>query len=128
MPAEAWITGIGIVSCLGEGPDAHWQGLLHPHPSADTGRFAPYVVHPLAPIEFDKQIPKKGDQRQMEAWQRIGTYAAGLALDSAGAKGNAEHLARMDLIVAAAGGERDLAVDSAILTGMRSAPNPGAFL
>src|SRR5205807_1581999 len=48
--------------------------------------------------------------------------------DSAGAKGNAEHLARMDLIVAAAGGERDLAVDSAILTGMRSAPNPGAFL
>ena len=24
---EAWITGIGIVSCLGEGPDAHWQGL-----------------------------------------------------------------------------------------------------
>src|SRR3989442_15000551 len=64
----------------------------------------------------------------MEAWQRIGTYAAGLALDSAGAKGNAELLARMDLIVAAAGGERDLAVDSAILTGMRSAPNPGAFL
>src|SRR5437879_5209830 len=128
MPAEAWITGIGIVSCLGEGPDAHWQGLLHPHPSADTSRFAPYVIHPLAPIEFDKQIPKKGDQRQMEAWQRIGTYAAGLALDSAGAKGNAELLARMDLIVAAAGGERDLAVDSAILTGMRSAPNPGAFL
>ena len=26
---------------------------------------------------FDKQIPKKGDQRQMEPWQRIGTYAAG---------------------------------------------------
>ena len=24
---EAWITGIGIVSCLGEGADAHWQGL-----------------------------------------------------------------------------------------------------
>ena len=35
------------------------------------------------------QIPKKGDQRQMEAWQRIGTYAAGLALDSAGIKGHA---------------------------------------
>ena len=24
---EAWITGIGIVSCLGEGPDAHWNAL-----------------------------------------------------------------------------------------------------
>src|SRR6266567_3610319 len=100
MPAEAWITGIGIVSCLGEGPEAHWQGLLHPHPSADTSRFAPYVIHPLAPIEFDKQIPKKGDQRQMEAWQRIGTYAAGLALDSGKLKGNAALLGSTDMIVA----------------------------
>ena len=51
----------------------------------------------------------------MEAWQRIGTYAAGLALDSAGLKGNKEILGRMDMIVAAGGGERDLAVDSNIL-------------
>src|SRR5216684_8997842 len=128
MPAEAWITGIGIVSCLGEGPDAHWQGLLHPHPSADTSRFAPYVIHPLAPIEFDKQIPKKGDQRQMEPWQRIGTYAAGLALDSAGAKGNAELLGRMDMIVAAGGGERDEKVDAAILTALPKAAQPDLFL
>src|SRR6266571_872155 len=128
MPAEAWITGIGIVSCLGEGPEAHWQGLLHPHPSADTSRFAPYVIHPLAPIEFDKQIPKKGDQRQMEAWQRIGTYAAGLALDSAGIKGNTEILARTDMIVAAGGGERDIAADTAILSGLPGAEKPEAFL
>jgi 3-oxoacyl-[acyl-carrier-protein] synthase II len=72
-------------------------------------------VHPLAPLNFDAQIPKKGDQRQMEAWQRIGTYAAGLALESAGVKGNAEIMARMDMVVAAGGGERDLAVDSNIL-------------
>ena len=26
-PRETWITGIGIVSCLGEGPEAHWQAL-----------------------------------------------------------------------------------------------------
>ena len=45
----------------------------------------------------------------MEAWQRIGTYAAGLALDSAGVKGNQEILGRMDMIVAAGGGERDIA-------------------
>ena len=77
---EVWITGIGIVSCLGEGPDAHWQKLTEAQPHADTTSFAPFVVHPLAPINFDAQIPKKGDQRQMENWQRIGTYAAGLAL------------------------------------------------
>ncbi len=83
-------------------------------------------MHPIAPLNFDKQIPKKGDQRQMEAWQRIGTYAAGLALDSAGIKGNAEILGRTDMIVAAGGGERDLAVDSSILNAKvqgNAAPN-----
>jgi 3-oxoacyl-[acyl-carrier-protein] synthase II len=125
---EAWITGIGIVSCLGEGADAHWRKLMEAHPSADTTTFAPFVVHPLAPINFDAQIPKKGDQRQMEAWQRIGTYAAGLALDSANVKGKSDILSRMDMIVAAGGGERDLNVDSTILTGIRDAKNPDAYL
>ena len=125
---EVWITGIGIVSCLGEGPDAHWQKLMGARPSADTTTFAPFVVHPLAPINFDAQIPKKGDQRQMENWQRIGTYAAGLALDSAGVKGNTDILPNMDMIVAAGGGERDLTVDSNILSGIKHAANPAAFL
>ncbi len=125
---EAWITGIGIVSCLGEGPEVHWQQLTAGQPSADTATFAPFVVHPIAPINFDSQIPKKGDQRQMEAWQRIGTYAAGLALDSAGVKGNTELLSHMDMVVAAGGGERDLNVDSAILSGMKQAADPDAFL
>ncbi len=125
---EAWITGIGIVSCLGEGPDAHWQAFMAAHPGADTTTFAPYIVHPLAPVDFDKQIPKKGDQRQMEAWQRIGTYAAGLALDSAGVKGNPDILGHMDMIVAAGGGERDLAVDGAILTAIPKSDQPAALL
>lgn len=127
-PRDALITGVGIVSCLGEGPEAHWKKLMEAHPSADTDRYAPFIVHPLAPINFDTQIPKKGDQRQMEDWQRIGTYAAGLALDSASIKGNADVLSHMDMIVAAGGGERDLAVDSTILSGMPRAANPGAFL
>ncbi|HSJ40211.1 MAG TPA: beta-ketoacyl-ACP synthase, partial [Xanthobacteraceae bacterium] len=114
-PRETWITGVGIVSCLGEGADAHWQGLSERRLNVDSETFAPYLVHPLAPLNLDLQIPKKGDQRQMEAWQRIGTYAAGLALADAGVKGNAELLAHMDMVVAAGGGERDLAVDSNIL-------------
>ena len=125
---EAWITGIGIVSCLGEGADAHWQALSERRANVNAETFAPYLVHTLAPLDFDKQIPKKGDQRQMEAWQRIGTYAAGLALADAGVKGNAELLGRMDMIVAAGGGERDEAVDAAILTNRRKAADPDAFL
>ena len=112
---EVWITGIGLVSSLGEGLDAHWDALNAKRVNVDEKRFAPYIVHPLAPVSFDTQIPKKGDQRQMEAWQRIGTYAAGLALDSAGVKGNQEILSRMDMVIAAGGGERDIAVDTAIL-------------
>jgi 3-oxoacyl-[acyl-carrier-protein] synthase II len=64
----------------------------------------------------------------MENWQRIGTYAAGLALDSAGVKGSTDLLTRMDMIVAAGGGERDLTVDSNILSGIGRASNPEAFL
>ena len=125
---ETWITGIGIVSCLGEGDDVHWRRLNEPPPAPDLESFAPYPVHRLTSLELDKQIPKKSDQRQMEAWQRIGTYAAGLALESAGVKGNAELLGRMDMIVAAGGGERDEAVDSAILSGLGNAADKAAFL
>jgi 3-oxoacyl-[acyl-carrier-protein] synthase II len=127
-PREAWITGIGIVSCLGEGAEAHWQGFDQRRIVVDAERFAPYLVHPLAPINLDQQIPKKGDQRQMEPWQRIGTYAAGLALADAGVKGNAELLARMDMIVAAGGGERDIAVDHNILSNKSRSSNPEAYL
>jgi 3-oxoacyl-[acyl-carrier-protein] synthase II len=127
-PREVWITGVGIVSCLGEGAEAHWQGFAEGRIKIDAERFAPYLVHPLAPLDLDKQIPKKGDQRQMEAWQRIGTYAAGLALADAGVKGNAELLAHMDMIVAAGGGERDVAVDATILTNKPKSANPEAFL
>lgn len=127
-PREAFITGVGIVSCLGEGLDAHWQGLGNAAPAVNVTKFAPLMVHPIAPLDFDKQIPKKGDQRQMEPWQRTGTYAAGLALDSAGVKGNAEILSRMDMIVAAGGGERDIAADAAILTGLPKSDKPDAFL
>jgi 3-oxoacyl-[acyl-carrier-protein] synthase II len=126
--AEVWITGIGLATSLGEGLDANWQGLQDRRINVDEKNFAPYIVHPFAPVNFDTQIPKKGDQRQMEAWQRIGTYAAGLALDSAGVKGNKEILSRMDMIVAAGGGERDVAVDEAILTAQAKGNVPPGFL
>jgi len=126
--SDVLITGIGIVSSLGEGPDAHWQRLNAPLVAPDSTTFAPCIAHPIGAIDFDKQIPKKGDQRQMEAWQRIGTYAAGLALDNARAKEDQDLVGRMDMIVAAAGGERDLAVDSAILTGLPQAPDRDKFL
>lgn len=121
-PHDVVITGIGLVSSLGEGPDAHWQKLTQPglEPVIDATRFAPYTIHPLPEIDWNLQIAKRGDQRQMETWQRLGTYAAGLALDDAGIKGNDDLCATMDMVVAAGGGERDEAVDAAILAASES--------
>ena len=125
---DALITGIGLVSCLGSGIAAHWQALNTFAPVVDSTTFPPFITHPLAPLDLDTQIPKRGDQRQMETWQRTGVFAAGLALDSAGVKGKTELLSRMGMIVAAGGGERDYAVDEAILSGYPKAANPDAYL
>ena len=130
MPRErdALITGIGLVSCLGDGLAAHRAALSTFTPVVDADSFAPCPVHPMVTLEFDTQIPKRGDQRQMEPWQRIGTYAAGLALEAAGVKGDPALLGRMDMIVAAGGGERDPAVDAAILSALPTAADPEALL
>ena len=127
---DALITGIGLISSLGEGPDATWTALNAAggfRPVLDTARFAPWPVHPMVRLEWERQIPRR-EQRQMEPWQRIGVYAAGLALDAAGVKGNAALLERMDMIVAAGGGERDYASDEAIIAALRGAADPGAML
>jgi 3-oxoacyl-[acyl-carrier-protein] synthase II len=125
---DALITGIGLISCLGEGEAAHLAALDDFHPVVDDTSFAPYAVHPMTTLALDKQIPKRGDQRQMEPWQRYGVYAAGLALDSAKAKGDPALLERMDMIVAAGGGERDYAVDAAILAALPEAADPELYL
>lgn len=131
QPEHAWITGIGLVSSLGEGAHEHWRKLSAagpPRPIIDPQRFAPYAVHPLAPLDFSKQIPRTTDQRQMERWQRIGVYAAGLALEDAELSGNLKLLDRTDLCVAAGNGERDLVLDAHILATVQTSPSPGTAL
>ncbi|MGA1830391.1 MULTISPECIES: beta-ketoacyl-ACP synthase [Rhizobium] len=111
------ITGIGIVTGQGVGKEAHialLSAAAAGKPTVDTERFAPYPVHPLPEIDWSAQIVKR-DQRQMENWQRLGVFSAGLALDDAGLKEDVEACASMDMIVAAGGGERDIKVDSLIV-------------
>jgi 3-oxoacyl-[acyl-carrier-protein] synthase II len=126
---EVWITGVGLLTCLGEDIETIWKHLERGDPPPyDDKTFAPYIVYPLGPIALDKQIPKKSDQRQMEPWMRYGVYAAGLALSDARVAGDAAILDHTDMIVAAEGGERDIGVDTAILAGVGQASNRGAFL
>jgi len=129
-PNDVVITGIGIVSSLGLGADVHWQALTAPEPGpvVDSERFSPFTVHPLPEIDWSQQIPKRGDQRQMETWQRLGTYTAGLALQDAGIKEDEALCTSMDMIVAAGGGERDVDVDQAILDASLSREDHGILL
>ena len=129
-PRDAVITGIGLISPLAEGVADHVRlltGEALPQPGIDAESFAPYPFHPLVEVDLSLQIPKR-DQRQMETWQRYGTYAAGLALADAGLAGNEAVLSEAGLIVAAGGGERDPEVDGAILEGMANAGDRDAFL
>lgn len=126
---EIWITGVGVVSSAGEGVDAHLEAVTTgAAPPVDDATYAPYSVHPVVEVAFERQIPKKADQRQMEAWQKLGVYAAGLALDSAGLKGDSDRLGSLEMIVAAGGGERDYGVDGQILTQMPASTDPGVML
>jgi len=122
---EVWITGLGLVSSHGAGNAAHQALLMDDrcNPVIDETRFAPYPVHPLADIDFCAQIERKGDLRQMGIWQRIGVYAAGLALDDAGLSGKQELLDKTDLIVAAGNGERDEVADGNVLAALADAPS-----
>ena len=52
-PREAWITGIGLATSLGEGLDAHWDALNSKTVNVDETTFAPYVVHPMTKLNFD---------------------------------------------------------------------------
>lgn len=111
------ITGVGIVTCHGVGTEAHIALLsasAAPETIVESEKFKPYPVHPLPEIDWSAQIGRK-DQRQMENWQRLGVFAAGLALDDAGFKEDADACATMDMIVAAGGGERDINVDTLIV-------------
>lgn len=109
------ITGVGLVSSLGVGRASHMPLGAR---VLDEAGFAPWAVHPLPALDMAATIPRK-EFRQMETFQRLGTYTAGLALADAGA---ADLVAEMDLVVAAGGGERDAALDEAILSELGALP------
>jgi 3-oxoacyl-[acyl-carrier-protein] synthase II len=128
---EVCITGYGLISPLGETPEAWWTVLNDPAAAAalvDSETYAPFHVAPIGEYDLAAQVPKRGDQRAMEPMMQYGTYAAGLALDIAGLKGNEELLGETHLVVAAGGGERDWELDQQIMEELPGRNDKEAFL
>jgi 3-oxoacyl-[acyl-carrier-protein] synthase II len=131
MNRDVWITGCGLISTLGEGRAAHWATIGDRaawQSRMDSRTLAPHTVHPMTALDLGRYIPRPGDQRAMGPLMHYGCYAAGMALAEAGVAGNQELLSRTHMIVAAPGGERDLAVDEQILAAGRDKPNTGGWL
>ncbi|MGE0717232.1 MAG: beta-ketoacyl-ACP synthase [Alphaproteobacteria bacterium] len=127
----AWITGAGIVSALGAGRDAHLAALADPARIAagrDSTTFAPWHAHPFASVDLDRFMPRRADQRAMGVYMQHGVHAAGLALEEAGVRGDPALLARTHLLAAASGGERDLALDEAVLGESLAADDPSTLI
>jgi 3-oxoacyl-[acyl-carrier-protein] synthase II len=131
MAREVWITGYGLVSPLGETPAAWFEALAAPGRwkiRVDAESYAPFPIHPIRDLKLEAQVPKPGDQRAMGPLMQYGAYAAGLALDMAGLKGNQELLQQTHLVAASPGGERDWDLDRQILAKLDQVNDRGAFL
>lgn len=117
---EVCITGYGLLSPLGETPDAWWAALNDSdqwRARVDDSACAPFTIHTVGEFDLDTQVPRKGDQRAMGPMMQYGAYAAGLALDMAQLKEDEDQLRQVHMIVASGGGERDLELDRQILEG-----------
>ncbi len=125
------ITGLGLVSALGEGEAEHWAALAEGGArlrTADTSIMAPVAIHPIRKYDPSRYIPNKSDQRAMGPLMHYGVYAAGMALEDAGVRGDQALLKRTHAIVSSCGGERDIAVDDKVLAGLEAASDRGRFL
>lgn len=57
MSRPVVVTGLGLVSCAGEGIEAHLAALdAGAAPRTDAETFAPYCVHPAPPITWDSTL------------------------------------------------------------------------
>ena len=127
---EVVVTGIGLVSCARRGRRRASCGARGPICSPAS---TPKPSRPIRSIRsrrsnYDSQIAKKSDQRQMEPWQRLGCYAAGPRARRRRRQGRC---GTQEPHAPHRGGRRRrarLCVDGQILTGLRTAADPGVFL
>lgn len=119
MTREVWITGQGLLSPLGQDLNETWDRLSDKAAiaaAADLAYLPPFTIMPMTLPALDRFVPKRGDQRAMGPFMLAGCVAAAMAMDEAGLLGaEADVLKQINLMVGVGGGERDEAVDEAIL-------------
>ncbi len=130
-PHDVCITGYGLLSALPEDADQLWHALNHfneSYPGVNHTDFSPYSYHPLINYAVEEQIVKHSDRRVMGKVMQSAVYTAGVALDRAQLKNQADLLKDTQIIVALRGGERDEVADEAIIAACNAANDYGAVL
>jgi len=90
-------------------------------------RSPPYVVHPWARLQFDKQITEKGRSSPMKPGSGIGPMPRAGAWIPAASRATKGSLAKWTWLIAAGGGERGPSVDTRIATRRPWAIRPPAL-
>ena len=129
---DALITGIGLVSCLGEGAEAHWAALDAPGgftPVVDTDTFRPLAgASDGQRSTWTSRSPSAATSGRWRPGSASACTPPASRWTPPGSRATPTCCQRMDMIVAAGGGERDYAADDAILAALRHAADPGAML
>lgn len=111
MSEDVWITGYGVVSALGAQQDRWTQlGASTRAPHVDVCGYPTYPVRDFEPARY---VERRSDVRQMGPLMLYGVGAASDALRMASLSSESEAMRRLQICVAADGGERDPESDEA---------------
>ena len=129
---DALITGIGLVSCLGEALEAHWAALnasggFQPVVDTDAFRAVGRCIR-WRRWTWTSRSPSAATSGRWRPGSASACTPPAWRWTPPGSRATPSCCQRMDMIVAAGGGERDYAVDAAILSALPNAAEPGRLL
>jgi 3-oxoacyl-[acyl-carrier-protein] synthase II len=128
MADEIWITGFGLVSPLGATPATCWERLSSGGSDPSRHPSLGYACYPMRDFDAAQHVQRRADVRQMGELMLYATVAARRALQSADLSPAQPALSRLQISVAADGGERDLAADETALAAVLPAKDPATAL
>jgi 3-oxoacyl-[acyl-carrier-protein] synthase II len=128
MKNEIWITGCGLVSPLGGTEDECWARLESGASTATRHPRYGYAHHPVVGFDPAAFVQRRADIRQMGDLMLYSTAAATKALKHADLAPGSAAIEKLQICIAADGGERDVAADEVAIKAALGAADPAPAL